>query len=286
MIVFTIGYIAPGDPVQIMMGDYKDPVAEANLRHDLGLDLPPWERYGRFLWSAVRLDFGESYVNRGRSVGGIIEDAFPVSASIALLTTAIAVAGGVLLGVVSAVHRGSVLDRLARLLVLLGVSVPVFVLGAIFIMTLALGLGLVPVAGWGQPSNFVLPCLALAARPLAFITRMTRSSMIQTLAQEYIRTARAKGLTERSVVLTHALKNSAINIVTVAGLSFGVALTGSFVVETIFNIPGIGRQAILAVLKRDYPVMQATVLTMTACFVLVNLIVDLLYAYLNPRLRY
>ncbi len=286
LVVFVVGYIAPGDPVQIMMGDYKDPVAEANLRRELGLDRPPWERYGRFLWAALQLDFGTSYVNQGRSVGTIVKEAFPVSASIALLTTLMALVGGVLLGVLSAVGRDSWVDRLTRFVVLIGVSVPIFVLGAIFILTLALGLGLVPVAGWGQPANYVLPCLALAARPLAFITRITRGSMIQALSQDYVRTARAKGLGERSVVLVHALKNAAISIATVVGLAFGFALTGSFVVETIFNIPGMGRTAILAVLKRDYPVMQATVMTMTGCFVLVNLAVDLLYGYLNPRVRY
>lgn len=286
LIVFVVGYVAPGDPVQIMMGDFKDPQAEANLRRELELDLPPWERYGRFVWRAARLDFGTSYVNRGRSVGQIIRDAFPVSASIAVVTTTVALIGGVALGVISAVRRGNWVDRLARFTVLVGVSVPIFVLAAIFILTLALGLGLVPVAGWGRPENYVLPCLALASRPMAFITRITRSSMIQVLTQDYVRTARAKGLAELSVITVHALKNASITITTVVGLAFGTALTGAFVVETIFNIPGMGRTAILAVLQRDYPVMQATVLTMTTCFVLVNLLVDLLYGYLNPRVRY
>jgi ABC-type dipeptide/oligopeptide/nickel transport system permease component len=286
MIVFVVGYIAPGDPVQIMMGDYKDPQAEANLRREMELDLPPWERYGRFLGRALQLDFGTSYVNRGRSVGVMIRDAFPVSASIAVITTTVAVIGGVTLGVISAVRRGTWVDRLARFTVLVGVSVPIFVLAAVFILTLALGLGLLPVAGWGRPANYVLPCLALALRPMAFITRITRGSMIQVLTQDYVRTARAKGLAEQTVVLGHALRNAAVSISTVVGIAFGTALTGAFVVESIFNIPGMGRTAIVAVLQRDYPVMQATVLTMTGCFMLVNLAVDLLYGYLNPRVRY
>jgi ABC-type dipeptide/oligopeptide/nickel transport system permease component len=286
LIVFVVGYVAPGDPVQIMMGDYKDPQAEANLRHELELDLPPWERYGRFLWRALQLDFGTSYVNRGRSVGTMIREAFPVSASIALITTTIAVIGGVTLGVLSAVRRGTWVDRLARFTVLVGVSVPIFVLAALFILTLALGLGLLPVAGWGRPANYVLPCLALASRPMAFITRITRGSMIQVLSQDYIRTARAKGLAEQVVIAGHALRNASISITTVIGIAFGTALTGAFVTESIFNIPGMGRTAIVAVLQRDYPVMQATVLTMTGCFMLVNLAVDLLYGYLNPRVRY
>src|SRR4051794_27046619 len=147
MIVFIVGYIAPGDPVQIMMGDYRDPQAEANLRHDLELDLPMWERYGRFLWRALQLDFGTSYVNRGRPVGQMIREAFPVSASIALLTTSFAVVVGVLLGVASALKRGTWIDHFARFTVLVGVSVPIFVLAALFILTLALGLSLLPVAG-------------------------------------------------------------------------------------------------------------------------------------------
>jgi ABC-type dipeptide/oligopeptide/nickel transport system permease component len=269
-----------------MMGDYRDPQAEANLRHEMELDLPPWERYGHFLWRALRLDFGTSYVNRGRSVGAIIHDAFPVSASIAVVTTSFAVVVGILLGVISAVRRGTWIDHLARFMVLIGVSVPIFVLAAIFILTLALGLGLLPVAGWGQPANYVLPCLALAARPMAFITRITRGSMIQVLTLDYIRTARAKGMAESAVILTHALKNASISITTVVGIAFGTALTGAFVIESIFNIPGMGRTAIVAVLQRDYPVMQATVLMMTGCFMLVNVAVDLLYGYLNPRVRY
>lgn len=286
LLIFVVGRLAPGDPAEIMMGETTDPAVLAKVRQELGLDRPLPEQYVTFAAQAAQLEFGKSYVYRGRSVGTLVREACLISMAIGALATLVALAVGVPLGIVSAVTRGSALDRLARLFALAGVSVPTFVLAALLILVLALEWGLVPVAGWGNPANYVMPVIVLAARPAAYMCRMTRTSMLSALAQDYIRTARGKGLSEVAVLLRHAFKNAAINVATVVGLAFGFAITGSFVVETIYNIPGIGRTAVSAVLQRDYPVIQATALLFTAAFMFVNLLVDLTYAALNPRIRY
>jgi len=286
VIVFLVGRLAPGDPVQHLMGDLRDPVLEARIRRDLALDRPLWVQYLRFAGRAVRGDLGESYANPGRRVGAMLADAFPVTLRLAGVTIALAVLLGVPLGVVSAVARGSPADVLARLLALVGMSVPSFVVSVALILALALGLHAAPVSGWGEPRHYVLPVLALLIQPLAYITRVTRAGVLQVLSQDYVRTAHGKGLSAPAVLARHVLPNAALSVITVVGLALSYALTGALVVETIFRIPGMGQAAIGALFARDYPMVQAVGLLYTAIFVVSNLLADLGYALIDPRVRY
>ncbi len=285
-IVFLLGRLAPGDPVQLLMGDLRDPAVEARLRRELALDRPLPEQYLRFAGRALRGDLGQSYANPGRPVAQMIGQALRVTLQLAVVTVAVAILLGVPLGVLSGAGRGSVTDAAARLLALAGVSVPSFVVAVLLILVLALGLRLVPVSGWGEPRHFVLPVLALLVQPLAYITRMTRAGVVQVLGQEYVRTAHAKGCSPRRVLLVHVVPNAGLVVITVIALALSYALTGALVVETIFRIPGMGQAAVGALFQRDYPMVQAVGLVYTAVFVTTSLLADLGYALLDPRIRY
>jgi peptide/nickel transport system permease protein len=285
LIIFTVGRLAPGDPVQLLMGDLRDPGLEARLRRELALDRPLWEQYLRFVSRAARGDLGESYASPGRRIGAMLADAFPVTLRLGSVTVALAVLLGVPLGVASAVARGSAADTLARLLPLMGMSVPSFVVSVALILTLALGLHAVPVSGWGEPRHYVLPVLALLIQPLAYITRVTRAAVLQVLSQDYVRTAHGKGLSARAVLARHVLPNAGLSVITVVALALSYALTGALVVETIFRIPGMGQAAIGALFARDYPMVQAVGLLYTAIFVTSNLMADIGYALVDPRIR-
>jgi peptide/nickel transport system permease protein len=257
VIVFVVGRLAPGDPVQLLMGDLRDPVAEARIRRELGLDRPLLVQYLRFAGQALRGDFGQSYANPGRSVNTMVAEALPATARLAVVTVALALLIGVPLGVVSAVRRASAMDVLARLVALGGMSLPSFVVAVLLIRWLALGWHVVPVAGWGDLRHYALPVLVLLAQPLAYITRVTRAGVLRILAEDYVRTAHGKGLSTWRVLSRHVLPNAAISVITIAGLAFSYALTGAFVVETIFRIPGLGQAAVGALFLRDYPMVQA-----------------------------
>jgi peptide/nickel transport system permease protein len=285
-IVFLLGRLAPGDPVQLLMGDLRDPVAEARLRRDLALDRPLPEQYLRFAGRALRGDLGQSYANPGRPVAQMIGQALHVTLQLAVVTVVLAILLGVPLGILSGAGRGSVTDAAARLLALAGVSVPSFVVALLLILVMALGLRLVPVSGWGEPRHFVLPVLALLVQPLAYITRMTRTGVVQVLAQEYVRTAHAKGCSSRRVLLVHVVPNAGLAVITVIALALSYALTGALVVETIFRVPGMGQAAVGAFFQRDYPMVQAVGLVYTAVFITTSLLADLGYALLDPRIRY
>jgi ABC-type dipeptide/oligopeptide/nickel transport system permease component len=285
-IVFVVGRLAPGDPVQLLMGDLRDPATEARIRRDLGLDLPMWAQYGRFAGRALRGDFGQSYANPGRSVNLMVAEAWPATARLAAASVGLALLLGVPLGVFSAVRRGSLPDALARLVALGGTSVPSFVVAILLIQWLALGWHVVPVSGWGDPRHYALPVLVLLVQPLAYITRVTRAGVLRALPEDYVRTARAKGLSPWRVLSRHVLPNAAISVITVAGLAFSYALTGSFVVETIFRIPGLGQAAVGALFLRDYPMVQAVGLLYAGVFILTNFLADLGYALVDPRIRY
>jgi ABC-type dipeptide/oligopeptide/nickel transport system permease component len=285
LIIFTVGRLAPGDPVQLLMGDLRDPGPEARLRRELALDRPLWEQYLRFVSRAARGDLGESYASPGRRIGAMLADAFPVTLRLGSVTVALAVLLGVPRGVGSAVARGSAVDTLARLLPLMGMSVPSFVVSVALILTLALGLHAVPVSGWGEPRHYVLPVLALLIQPLAYITRVTRAAVLQVLSQDYVRTAHGKGLSARAVLARHVLPNAGLSVITVVALALSYALTGALVVETIFRIPGMGQAAVGALFARDYPMVQAVGLLYTAIFVTSNLMADIGYALVDPRIR-
>jgi ABC-type dipeptide/oligopeptide/nickel transport system permease component len=286
LIVFVVGRLAPGDPVQILFGDISNPTVEARARAQLGLDQPLPVQYARFLEGLARLDFGTSYVYRGVRVSAIIGQALPISLALGTLALVVAVLVGVPLGLAAALHRRSVLDQGVRLLTLLGVAVPFFVVAIGLVLLFSLRLRWLPVSGWGTPAHLVLPIVVLMLRPMAYITRITRLAVLQALGQDYIRTARAKGLPVAAITVRHALRNAAITITTTVGLALSLAFTGAFVTEIIFGIPGMGRATVTAVFQRDYPVIQAVVLLYTALFLLLNLAMDLAYAALDPRIRY
>lgn len=286
VIVFVVGRLAPGDPVQLLMGDLRDPVVEARVRHELGLDRPLWAQYFRFAGHAMRGDLGQSYANPGRSVNRMVAEALPATARLAAVTVALAILLGVPLGVLSAVGRASATDLLARLVALGGMSLPSFVAAVLLIQWLALGWHVVPVSGWGEPRHYVLPVLVLLVQPLAYITRVTRAGVLRVLPEDYVRTAHSKGLSPWRILSRHVLPNAAISIITIAGLAFSYALTGAFVVETIFRIPGLGQAAIGALFLRDYPMVQAVALLYAAIFIGTSFLVDLGYAFIDPRIRY
>lgn len=289
-LVFFAGYLSPADPVDIALGEKASPELKARIRHEWGLDRPPLLRYADYITGIVtRGDFGKSFINR-EPVTTRIARGFPNTALLATCALAVALLIGVPLGIASAVYANGWFDRVAMTVALLGVAVPSFVLGPVLALLLSVRMQWLPVVGFAIPGRmgweyFILPTLVLASRSLALIARLTRSAMLETLGQDYIRTARAKGLSPATVLFKHALKNAFPPILTVAGTTFGFLLSGSFVVETFFTIPGIGNESIRSILNRDYPVIQGMALLLATIFVLVNLLVDVLYGLLDPRAR-
>jgi peptide/nickel transport system permease protein len=285
LVTFFLGYLSPSDPIEIMLGQHAAPAAAARLRHEYGLDRPPLVQFGAYLLGVLHGDFGRSYHDQ-KPVAQILAEGFPATLALGLAAAVIAVLVGVPLGVLAAARQDSWLDRASMSLALVGVSVPAFVIGPLLIYLISTRLRLLPVAQWGSPQDLILPALTLGSRPAALIARLTRSSMLDSLRQDYVRTAFAKGLAPARVILLHAFKNAVIPTLTVIGTSVGYMLGGSFVVETIFNVPGIGYLSIEAISRRDYPVIQGTTLLLATIFVLVNLGVDIMYGAFDPRIRY
>lgn len=276
-----------GDPVRLMLGESASEADIVNVRRRLGLDRPLHEQYVSFLGKAIRGDFGESIRQRGQPAMGIVLNRYPATLQLAFLALAVSVVLATIFGVISAVKRYSVLDNVVMLLALVGQSVPNFWLGIMLILIVAVQFGWLPSQGQGDGSlkYLILPTLTLAAPGLARLTRLVRSGMLEILSQDYVRTARAKGLRERRVIFGHALKNAAIPLVTIIGLDLGVLLGGAVVTEQIFAWPGVGLEVIIAISGRDFPVVQAAVFVIATSFVLINLMVDLLYTWLDPRVR-
>ena len=283
-ITFFIAFLAPGDPAELAAGQHSDPATIAHVRHEFGLDKPPLTRYGLYLWDAAHGDLGKSYYTR-EPVTDFLKRGLPNTALLATTAILLALVVGVAVGLAAALRPNTLLDRFLMSSILVGVTLPSFVLGPLLILVFALKLGWLPVAGWGDWSNLILPSVVLAARPAALIGRMTRASMLETLRQDYIRTARAKGLSPATILIKHALKNAFLPVLTTTGVSFGYLLSGSFVVETIFTVPGVGYQSINSLFQRDYSVIQGTTLLLAVVFVVTNLVIDLLYAVLDPRVK-
>ena len=283
-ITFFIAFLAPGDPAELAAGQHSDPVTLAHIRHEFGLDKPPLTRYGLYLWDAAHGDLGKSYYTR-EPVTDFLKRGLPNTALLATSAILLALFTGIPIGLAAALKPNTFLDRLLMSVVLVGVTLPSFVLAPVLILIFALKLGWLPVAGWGAPEYLVLPAIVLAARPAALIARMTRASMLETLRQDYIRTARAKGLAPMTVLVKHALKNAFLPVLTTTGVSFGYLLSGSFVVETIFTVPGVGAASINSLFQRDYSLIQGTTLLLATIFVVTNLVIDLLYAVLDPRVK-
>ncbi|MDR7463339.1 MAG: ABC transporter permease [Armatimonadota bacterium] len=282
--VFLMIHLVPGDPVLVMLSEFASPADQQALRQQLGLDRPLYIQYWRYLSGALRGDLGRS-VRSNRPVVSEIAWRLPNTLRLAVVATLLAAASGGLVGVASAVRRNTLWDHATMLAVLAGLSMPSFWLGLMLMIIFAVRLEWLPVAGYEGWQYVILPGLTLAAGPAAVLARLTRSSMLEVLNQDFVRTARAKGLREQTVVVKHALKNSLIPVVTVLGLQFGHLLGGAVITESVFAWPGVGRLVVEAILARDFPVVQGTVLVIALGFVLVNLIVDVLYAYLDPRIR-
>lgn len=286
ILTFAMLHLVPGDPVQIFAGD--KPLTDeraASIRHQLGLDRPLWVQYVDYAGKALRGDLGVGLRSQRPVLDSIIE-ALPSTLELTLAALVVAAILGVVLGVFAAVTHGSWLDTLLMSFALLGISVPVFYSSLLLIIFFSFRLGWFPATGQGGVERLVLPAAALGLASAASLARLVRSSMLEVLQQEFIVTARAKGLTQRAVVISHGLKNALIPIVTLLGLQLGGLLGGAVVTETIFSRPGLGRLAIDAISSRDFPLVQGTVLFAAVVYVLINLLVDVLYAAIDPRIRY
>ena len=286
-IVFALMFIIPGDPARLLMGQHGDEKTLATIRHKLGLDRPIYVQYGKFIVRLARGDLGVSYRQR-RPVAEIIRERFPATAKLAVASMVIAVIIGIAAGIIAAVNRNTVLDWLVMVFSLTGISMPVFWLGMMLILVFAAGLGWLPVGGYGRSGDLrhiILPALSLAAVSVGYIARMMRSSMLEVIGKDYIRTARAKGLTSRAVILRHALRNAFIPVITIIGINFASLLGGAVATETVFAWPGLGRATVDAIRVRDLPVVEGCVMFLAFLFVIANLLVDLSYAWLDPRIR-
>lgn len=284
-VVFMFLHIIPADPAEIMLGDMATPEAVAELRQTLGLDRPLLAQYLTYLARLAEGDLGLS-IRARRPVAEVIKERLLPTVQLATMATVLAVAVGVPVGLLAAVRRGSVIETGAFAFSLLGQAMPGYWLGLILITVFAVQLGWLPVSGSESLTHSVLPTITLAAFTVGLIVRLTRSSMLEVLAEDYIRTARAKGLPEARVVRKHGLPLALIPVVTVIGIQTSTLLGGAVVTETIFAWPGLGSLAVLAISQRDYPVVQALVLLSVATFLVVNFLVDLLYLYLDPRISY
>ena len=273
-----------GDPTTLLVPEYAPAGAQEVLRRQLGLDQPLYVQYWQFLGGLFTLDLGTSF--GGASVADQLLTYLPATAALAVVAILGAALVAVPLGILSAVYQGSLVDRAARLLAMLGQSVPVFWLAIMLILFFSVRMGWLPVAGQADPSSYVLPAIAVGWPAAAGIVRLTRSSMLDVLGADYVRMARAKGLSPGVVVAKHALRNALIPVITFSSLLLGTFMNGSVVVETIFAWPGVGRMAFESVTARDFPMVQGAVLMFAAFFILLNLVVDLIYVVVDPRIRY
>lgn len=284
LIVFLMIHLIPGDPVQHILGEFASPERVAELRNQLGLNDPLPIQYLKFLSKAIRGDLGRSLISNVPVVDEIAR-AFPVTIQLAIYSIIVSSLFGLLAGIIAAVRHNTFWDQLAMIGALFGISTPSFWLALILMMIFAYNLGWFPISGYSGLSSLVLPTAVLAALSAGSIARITRSSMLEVLGQDYIRTARAKGLDEETVVLKHSLKNAMIPVVTLVGLQFGSLLAGAIITETVFALPGLGRLAVQAITTRDFPMIQGVTLFVATLFVLTNLIVDLMYGLIDPRIR-
>lgn len=285
LVVFLLLHLLPGDPARIIAGLLASEEDVAHLRTELGLDQPLVLQYLNFLGNLLHGDLGHSVRTRQPVLDEVLAR-LPATIQLAVISMVVAGWLGILAGVLAATRPDSLFDYLTSLGTLFGVSMPVYWLGLMLITLFAVQWQLVPAAGNDQPTSWILPSLTLAAFSVALIARMTRSSMLEVLHQDYVRTAWAKGLAERGVIFRHALKNAFIPVLTVLGLQFGALLGGAVLTESVFAWPGIGRLMVDSIFARDYPVVQGVVLVFATMFILLNLVVDVLYAYLDPRIHY
>ena len=285
LLLFFMLRMLPGDPAQVLAGQMATPEEIENIRHQLGLDRPIYEQYVTYLSRLARFDLGRS----ARTQNPVTQEIWarlPNTLLLAVVAITLACLFGIPAGIISAVRPYSWIDYLVTTSALFGMSMPVFWLGLMLVVVFSVILKWLPAGGTGSWQNVILPSVTLAAFVVAFIARMTRSTMLETLSQDFTTTARSKGLQERVVVIKHAFKNAMIPIITVVGLQFGLLLGGAVLTETVFAWPGIGRLIVDSILARDYPVIQGTILIFGLLYIMVNLVVDLIYALVDPRIRY
>ena len=280
-VTFALMHAIPGGP--FTTEKKLPPQVKASIEAKYHLDDPVWKQYGDYLGGVITGDLGPSYKYEGRSVNDIISDAFPISAQLGLLSLMVAVAGGIAAGAISAMRPNGIVDYAVTILSTIGISVPTFIIGAVLVYVVGFELGWFPVALWRGPSYMVLPVLTLAAQPMAFIARLTRSGLLDVYQQEYIRTARAKGLSSWTILTRHALGNAILPVITYLGPLAASLLTGSFIVETIFAIPGLGQYFVTSIYNRDYTVILGITIFYSALVVFLNILVDMIYPLIDPR---
>jgi len=288
LVTFLVMHATPGSPLDPVAegANPLSPEAQKNLAAAYGLDKPLWEQFVIFVSKAVRGDFGNSFVYKTRTVREILVETFPISLFLGSMALALAVAGGITLGVLAATYQNRMWDYVSVTLATFGVAIPNFVLAVFLIILFSFVIPLFPTGGWDSWRNWVLPTITLALAPMGLIARFTRASMLEVIRADFTLTARAKGLGEAPVILKHAFKNALIPIVTLLGPMFAAVGTGSFFVESIFRVPGMGRFFVLSMTGRDYPMIMAVVLSYGAFLAVMNLLVDLAYGALDPRIRY
>jgi len=288
LVTFLVMHATPGSPLDPIAegANPLSPEAQKVLAAHYGLDKPLWQQFAIFLAKAGRGDFGYSFVYKTRTVAEILKETFPISLFLGSMALALAVVGGLTLGVLAAVYQNRGWDYVSVSVATVGVAVPNFVLAVFLIILFSFVIPLFPTGGWDSPRNWVLPTITLAAAPMGIIARFTRASMLEVIRADYTLTARAKGLSEAPVIFKHALKNALIPVVTLLGPLFAAVGTGSFFVESIFRVPGMGRFFVQSMTGRDYPMIMAVVLTYGVFLAIMNLAVDLAYGALDPRIRY
>ncbi len=288
LVTFLVMHATPGSPLDPVAegANPLSPEAQKNLAQHYGLDKPLYAQFGIFVGKALRGDFGNSFVYRTRTVAEILVEAFPVSLLLGTMALVLAIAGGLTLGILAAVYQNRLWDYLSVTLATFGVAVPNFVLAVFLIVLFSFVVPLFPTGGWNSPRDWVLPTVTLALGPMGIIARFTRASMLEVIRADFTLTARSKGLGELPVIFKHALKNALIPVVTLLGPLFAAVGTGSFFVESIFRVPGMGRFFVLSMTGRDYPMIMAVVLTYGVFLAVMNVVVDLLYGVLDPRIRY
>jgi ABC-type dipeptide/oligopeptide/nickel transport system permease component len=283
-LVFLMIHIVPGDPVEQMLGEGAAPGELAQLRHALDLDKPLLEQYGHYLKRLAHGDLGQSLKYQA-PVQKVIFDRYPATLQLAFLALLICALIAIPAGILAAHRRGHVADRAVGLFTLFGLAIPNFALGPLLILLFSIEIGWLPVSGRGGAGSYILPAATLGAALAAILTRMVRGAMLEELSSDYVRTARAKGLGTTAVLFRHAFRNALIPVITILGLQFGTLLAGTIVTETIFSWPGIGRLTVQAISSRDYPLLQGCILVISISYVLVNLFTDLLYSFIDPRVR-
>ncbi|MCS6817164.1 MAG: ABC transporter permease [Blastocatellia bacterium] len=283
-LVFLLLHLVPGDPVLAFLGETATPEQVAEMRRRFGLDRPLLEQYANYWKQVLQGDLGVTFVDR-RPVAEKILSRYPATLQLAVAALLVAVLIAIPLGVTAARHHGGVRDAAASIVALLGIALPNFALGPLLILLFSVKLQLLPPSGFGDPAHLVLPAFTLGAALAAILTRLVRTSVLEELRQDYVKTARAKGLDERTVIYRHVLRNGLIPVVTIVGLQFGVLLGGAIITERIFNWPGIGTLTIEAIAARDYPLVQGCLLVISLTYIFVNTATDLLYRVLDPRIK-